>query len=156
MLIKLAFWLGVAVLLMPSDKEQQARLYMQASHTVERVATFCDRNAETCAKAKVYWAEFQKKAEFAGRMALDIIAERQAKQVTPGPATEASAQRPVVEPARTTQPQQPAVTTVKTRALDTRTIEPRRAEPKTDPRNTLRPADLQPAWRGGDVSTRGA
>ena len=46
--VKLAFWLGVVVLLLPSDEQQQARLYGNATTAVERVTTFCDRNARTC------------------------------------------------------------------------------------------------------------
>ena len=44
--IKLAFWLGVIVLLMPTDAQQQARLYTTATAAVERATTFCDRNAK--------------------------------------------------------------------------------------------------------------
>ena len=45
-LIRLAFWLGLVVLLLPTDERQQARLYGTAVATVERVTTFCDRNAQ--------------------------------------------------------------------------------------------------------------
>ena len=71
--IKLAFWLGVIVLLMPTDAQQQARLYTTATAAVERATTFCDRNAATCAKAAEAWATFLKKAEFGARLVGDLI-----------------------------------------------------------------------------------
>jgi hypothetical protein len=71
--IKLTFWLGVIVLLLPTDQEQQARLYTTAVHTIERVTTFCDRNARTCEVAGQAWATFLKKAEFGARLAGDLI-----------------------------------------------------------------------------------
>jgi len=71
--IKLAFWLGVIVLLLPSDAQQQARLYGTATAAVERASTFCDRNAKTCATAADVWATFLKKAEFGARLVGDLM-----------------------------------------------------------------------------------
>jgi hypothetical protein len=72
-LIRVAFWVGLAVLLLPTDERQQARLYQTVAATVERVTTFCDRNAQTCATGAELWATFLKKAEFGGRMAVELI-----------------------------------------------------------------------------------
>ena len=69
--IKLAFWLGVAVLLLPTDAQQQARLYTTATSAVERATTFCDRNPATCTTAASAWATFLKKAEFGARLVGD-------------------------------------------------------------------------------------
>jgi Family of unknown function (DUF5330) len=71
--IKLTFWLGLVVLLLPTDQQQQARLYTTAVATVERVATFCDRNAKTCTLAAEAWATFVKKAEFGARLVGDLV-----------------------------------------------------------------------------------
>jgi hypothetical protein len=71
--VKLAFWLGVVVLLLPSDEQQQARLYNTATTTVERVTTFCDRNARTCAMGAEAWSTFLRKAEFAARLVGDLV-----------------------------------------------------------------------------------
>lgn len=71
--IKLAFWLGVVVLLLPADEQQQARLYGTASTAVERVTTFCDRNAKTCAMSAEAWSTFLKKAEFGVRLVGDLL-----------------------------------------------------------------------------------
>jgi hypothetical protein len=72
-LIRLAFWLGVVVLVLPTDAQQQARVYSTAVSTIERVTTFCDRNARTCTVAGEAWATFLKKAEFGARLLGDLI-----------------------------------------------------------------------------------
>jgi hypothetical protein len=79
MLLRLAFWLAVLVFLLPSDPQQQARLYAAATTAMERVATFCDRNAKTCGVGAEVWATFVRKAEFGLRLIGDLLAGR------PGP-----------------------------------------------------------------------
>jgi hypothetical protein len=58
-LIRLAFWLGLVVLLLPTDERQQARFYTTAIATVERATTFCERNTQACAVAAQLWAASQ-------------------------------------------------------------------------------------------------
>lgn len=71
-LLKLAFWLGLVVLLMPSDEAQQARIYQNAAAALEKATTFCDRNARTCDTANAVWTVFVKKLEFAARMGYEL------------------------------------------------------------------------------------
>jgi len=75
-IVRMVFWLGLIVLVLPTDERQQARLYAAASAAVERVTTFCDRNPKTCEAGSDLWASFLKKAEFGARMAFDLIASR--------------------------------------------------------------------------------
>lgn len=75
-LIRTAFWLSLVVLLLPTDPQKQAKLYATASGAVAHVATFCDRNRSLCDRGSDYWAVFQTKLEFGGRMALDLASER--------------------------------------------------------------------------------
>lgn len=75
-LIRTAFWLSLVVLLLPTDPQKQAKLYATASGAVAHAATFCDRNRALCNQGSQYWAVFQSKLEFGGRMALDIASER--------------------------------------------------------------------------------
>src|SRR5262249_25618653 len=75
-LIRAAFWIGLVVLLLPTDEHQQARLYGAATTAVERVTTFCHRNAKTCEVGSQVWAAFLKKAEFGARMAFELITTR--------------------------------------------------------------------------------
>lgn len=117
-LFRIVFWLGLAVLLLPTEEHQQAKLYETATASVERIATFCDRNPKTCAAGAEFWSTFLKKAEFASRVAMDLISSR-------GQRSEANA---------------PNLTPRPTGA----TAEPRPASP---PRNTLTREELGPAWR---------
>src|SRR5262245_41823699 len=75
-LIRTAFWLGLIVMLLPNEQQQQAQLYKQVSESAHRVATFCDRNEGLCAQGSVYWAAFRKKLEFGAKLAFDVASER--------------------------------------------------------------------------------
>src|SRR3989337_608578 len=91
-LIRAAFWVGLAILLLPSDERQQERLYAAAVATVERATTFCDRNPKVCAASGEFWAMFLKKAEFGARMAINVAGSggRVADDATPLPPQPAS------------------------------------------------------------------
>ena len=119
-LLRMAFWLGLVVLLLPTDERQQARLYNTAVTAVERATTFCDRHAQACTVGAEVWAAFVKKAEFGARMAIDLIGSSGHKDDEAGSARA-----------------QPA--SVKTRP---------ESRQSPEPRGTLTPADLTPAWRG--------
>lgn len=118
-LIKGAFWVSVIILLLPSDERKQAELYGKAASAVTWAATFCDRNAETCAKSAELWVIFKQKAEFGARMAMDI-AQRSLSGV-----------EPVSVPSAAQPPQSGSD----------------RPQPATD-RGTLAPDDLRNQWRG--------
>jgi hypothetical protein len=75
-LVRLAFWVGLIVLLLPTDERQQARLYETATNAVERTTTFCERNARVCVVTADLWATFLKKAEFGGRLVIDLASRR--------------------------------------------------------------------------------
>jgi Family of unknown function (DUF5330) len=72
-LIRAAFWLMIIVLLLPTDEKQRSEVYGTAQATVNDVATFCDRNPETCARGKDAFGVFVQKAEFGARMLMDFI-----------------------------------------------------------------------------------
>jgi hypothetical protein len=129
-LIKTAFWLGLVVLLLPTDQQQQARLMSTATAAVERATTFCDRNVSTCVLGAQVWATFVKKAEFGFHMALDLINKRGEKRDGPEPQVAAAKAVPVGAPMKV------------------------QTQPITPTRGTLQPGDLQPAWRGQTVSAR--
>jgi Family of unknown function (DUF5330) len=118
-LFRIVFWLGLAVLLLPTEEQQQARLYETAAASVERIVTFCDRNPKTCAAGAEFWSTFLKKAEFASRAAVDLISSR-------GQRAEGTAPSLAPRPAGAV------------------AVEPR---PAPAPRNTLTRDDLAPAWR---------
>jgi Family of unknown function (DUF5330) len=127
-LIRLAFWIGLAVLLMPTDERQQARLYGTVVAAVESVTTFCDRNAQVCTDGAEIWATVVKKAEFGARLATDLAS-------TAGRKPSATEAEPLPQPA-----------SYRSRP-DARLTPP--PSPVPVARNTLTPADLSPVWRGG-------
>jgi hypothetical protein len=119
-LLRLAFWLALLVLLLPTDAQQQARFSNFANTAMERFTTFCDRNDRTCSVGSQVWSTFLRKAEFGIRLVGDLLGAggRQAPQVSEGAP-------PPPGPARD-----------------------RRAG-KADPRGTLAPPDhYRPPWRG--------
>jgi hypothetical protein len=118
-LIKVAFWVGVAILLLPGDERQQERLFATAVATVERAATFCDRHEKVCEAGSELWATFLRKAEFGARMAINVAGagSRTPDDAAPRPPASVRGERaPRMSPAAV--------------------------------HGTLTPADLSPAWRG--------
>jgi hypothetical protein len=71
--MRLAFWLALLVLLLPTDAAQQARFTSFATSALERISTFCDRNARTCEVGTAVWATFLRKAEFGVRLVGDLL-----------------------------------------------------------------------------------
>lgn len=72
-LLRLAFWLALLVMLLPTDMAQQARFTNFANGAMQRMSTFCDRNGRTCNVAAEVWATFLKKAEFGIRLVGDLL-----------------------------------------------------------------------------------
>ena len=72
-LIRTAFWLMIIVLLLPTDAQQRSEVYGTAQAAVNDVATFCDRNPETCVRGKDAFGVFVQKAQFGACMLMDLI-----------------------------------------------------------------------------------
>ena len=70
-LLRTAFWLMIIVLLLPTDERQRSEVYGTAQAAVHDLATFCDRNPETCAKGKDAFGVLVQKAQFGARMLID-------------------------------------------------------------------------------------
>ena len=75
-LIRTAFWLSLVVLLLPTDANQQEKLYKTASDAATHAATFCDRNQSVCTKTSQVWGTFKQKLEFGSKLAVDLVSER--------------------------------------------------------------------------------
>ncbi len=97
-LLRLAFWLALLVLLLPTDAQQQARFGHFANGAYQRAATFCDRNPGTCDAASGLWASFVRKAEFGLRLVGDLIGAGNGRPdragLPPGPPPERRYGRP--------------------------------------------------------------
>ncbi len=76
-LLRIGMIAAVGIALLPSDKDQQQRIYERAGATAQWIVTFCDRNAATCTKGSELWSQFVAKAEFGAKLAYDMIRERQ-------------------------------------------------------------------------------
>jgi len=72
-LLRTAFWLMIIVLLLPTDERQRSEVYGTAQAAVHDLATFCDRNPETCAKGKDAFGVLVQKAQFGARMLIDLV-----------------------------------------------------------------------------------
>jgi hypothetical protein len=118
-LFRVAVVSAIVISLLPSDREQQDKLYERAANAAHWTMTFCDRNAATCAQAASLWDQFTAKAEFGARLAYDMLREAQTESQT-----EAQLDSATAGAAGRQQPGLPL-----------------------DSRGTLRPEDLKPAWR---------
>ena len=119
-LIRAAFWLMIIVLLLPSDDRQRSEVYGTAQAAVNDVASFCDRNPETCARGKDAFGVFVQKAQFGARMLMDLINGR----------TESGAEED-------------------TSGSEARSFEPARFDMSAS-HDTLDPEDREEAWSGPD------
>jgi hypothetical protein len=127
-LIRMAFWLMIVVLLLPTDERQRSDVYGTAQAAVNDVATFCDRNPETCAKGKDAFGVFVQKAQFGARMLMDLINRSGEPGEVPAEApddTQGSETDSAFEPAR----------------FDL-----------GEPQDTLSPEDREEAWAGPEDS----
>ncbi|HYJ58902.1 MAG TPA: DUF5330 domain-containing protein [Methyloceanibacter sp.] len=96
-LIRAAFWLMIIVLLLPTDAQQRSDVYGTAQAAVHDVATFCDRNPETCARGKDAFSVLVQKAQFGARMLMDLVMDPAKTEGGEPPSSETPA---LFEPAR--------------------------------------------------------
>ena len=125
-LVRMAFWLCVVLVLLPSGGSQQhiatapsaelgaMETISAASATVSDMRQFCTRQPEACAVGSQAAVAFGQRAQAGARMVYDFISERTAPRETGSVAI------------RSTRP----------------------AAPAAKSQDTLTAADLVPAWRG--------
>ncbi len=78
-LIRSAFWLMIIILLLPTDEGQQSKVsgvYGTAEATVKDVATFCDRNPDTCTTGRNALDVLVHKAEFGAHILMGFIMDK--------------------------------------------------------------------------------
>lgn len=123
-LLRMAFWLGVVLVLLPSGGSQPApKVQVSASEavsaakaTVTDMGQFCERQAEACSVGSQAAVAIGYRAQAGAKMLYEFLSERLGPSET-GAVSAVSGSRPVVPAAKPSQ-------------------------------NTLTPADLAPAWRG--------
>jgi hypothetical protein len=134
-LIRMAFWLMILVLLLPTDEKQQTDVYGTAQAAVKDVSGFCGRNPGVCEKGKDAFAVFVHKAEFGAQMLMGFITEQTGASATSGTVAPAETPAPAPRPAPASArwEQIPTVTTPSASLVQSS-------------QNTLNPDDLLPTW----------
>lgn len=131
-LIRAAFWLMIIVLLLPTDEDQRNKVYGTAEAAVRDLATFCDRNPDTCTTGRDAFQVLVHKAEFGARMLMGFIKEQSGGEAVSGDAAwnESASDEPALSEPRST-PIAPA-------SWD------------HGSQDTLNPEDREAAWGGPD------
>jgi hypothetical protein len=75
-LFRTAFWLVILILLLPTDEDQQNQIYGTAQAAVNDVASFCDRNPQTCATGQDAFAVLVQKAQYGAQVVMGLIEQQ--------------------------------------------------------------------------------
>lgn len=130
-LIRMAFWIIVVILLLPTDRDQQSEVLGTAQAAVKDISGFCTRNPDVCVKGQSYFEVFMTKAQFGADMVMNFIDESSDGPVEVPPVYQASG-----EAAATVDPQPQNV------------LAPASEIPAAGAsQNTLNPSDLAPSWQ---------
>jgi len=132
-LIRTAFWLVVLILLLPTDKDQQNQIYGTAQTAVNDVASFCDRNPQTCATSQEAFGVLVQKAQYGAQMVMDLV---EGKTQT----FDNSLSEPVAMPADSAVMPVPAAVPLEPMTWD-----------RSASQDTLSPEDREAAWAGPRV-----
>ena len=132
-LLRMAFWLGVVLVLLPSGSAQHAAqtsdvgtsgAISAASATVQDMRGFCTRQPDACTVGSQVAVSLGYRAQAGAKMLYDFLTEALAPKET-GALPHGAAPRGSVAKA-----------------------EPVKSSPDRASQNTLTPADLAPAWHG--------
>jgi len=128
-LLRMAFWLGVVLILLPTGSSQRAQsgnevgaaeAISAASATVQDMRGFCSRQPDACSVGSQVAVSLGYRAQAGAKMLYDFLTERMASHDAGNPARTGSIGKST----------------------------PDKAGPVATSQNTLTPADLVPAWRG--------
>ena len=149
-LIRSAFWLVLLILLIPTDGEQQKKMYDMAQTAVADVSGFCVRNPETCDSGQYVINALVQKAQFGAHMVQSLVNERTgpfAPAQDPDSTRQAGTQMAGAEqPAATEAPAPGAM-------MPLPSVVPIEPTPwlQGESQNTLNPEDLRTEWSGPNV-----
>ena len=141
-LVRIAFWLIIIVLLLPTDGKQQSEVYGTAQAAVKDVSGFCDRNPDACVKGMNIFSMLVQKAQFGANMLVGFMQDQSAG----GETVQTEALAPDALAPEPLEPQSAPATAP----------DPISWDPAEDVRsqNTLRSEDLEAQW-GGEASDPG-
>ena len=72
-LFRTVFWLGLVILLLPTNKSEQQNIVGTAKVAVNDLSNFCTRNPNVCANGKAAFDVFVAKAQFGAKMVMDLV-----------------------------------------------------------------------------------
>ncbi len=75
-LLRIAFWVVIVILLIPSGRDHQANTFSIASATMKDLGRFCERNRETCEHGQEMFGHFVDKAKAGGMIVVNFIKDR--------------------------------------------------------------------------------
>ncbi len=139
-LLRMTFWLGVIVVLLPRGESQPASnaqisatdAISAATATVGDMRQFCARQPEACIVGSQAAVALEDRAKAGAKRLYDMFNERLSANENDGAITVNSAKNAKAVPLPTARPPQHAG----------------QARNETPSQNMLTPADLAPAWRG--------
>jgi hypothetical protein len=151
-LVRIAFWLIIIVLLLPTDGKQQSEVYGTAQAAVKDVSGFCDRNPDACVKGMNIFNMLVQKAQFGASMLVGFVQEQSAGGETVQ--TQALAPDPLAPDSLA--PDALAPEPLEAQSAPATGPDPISWDPAEDVRsqNTLRSEDLEAQW-GGEASDPG-
>jgi hypothetical protein len=138
-LIRTAFWLLILVLMLPTDRDQQDKIYGTAQAAMNDVAGFCDRNPQTCATSHDAFDVLVHKAQYGAQMVMNLVEGKTAAFGNRLP-------EPVAMPGPVPMPGDGSVMPVPAAAP----LEPTTWD-TTASQDTLNPEDREAAWGGPGV-----
>jgi uncharacterized protein DUF5330 len=127
-LLRMTFWLGLVLILLPSGSSQQApasevgasQAISAASATVGDLRQFCARQPDACAVGSQVATALGYKAQAGAKMLYDFLTESLAPKETGSVARGPNSTKSAMD----------------------------KSSPEHSSQNTLSPADLTPVWRG--------
>jgi hypothetical protein len=149
-LLRMTFWLGVIVVLLPRGESQPASnaqisatdAMTAATATVGDMRQFCERQPEACVVGSQAAVAIEDRAKAGAKRLYDMFNERLAAGETDRVVTATAAKDSKAIPLPTARPSpHGSQTTSRNAAQNT-------LQTKTQTQNTLMPADLAPAWQG--------
>jgi hypothetical protein len=143
-LIRMAFWLGIVLILLPSGTTQQGpatdnvaatEAISAASATVSDLRGFCSRQPDACTVGSHVAVSLGYKAQAGAKMLYEFLSEAMASHDTGSTGLRGGTIKSVLE-----------------KALPDKSgadkSAPEKASASAGSQNTLTPSDLAPAWRG--------
>jgi hypothetical protein len=149
-LLRMTFWLGVIVVLLPRGESQPASnaqisatdAVSAATATVGDMRQFCERQPEACVVGSQAAVALEDRAKAGAKLLYDMLNEMLAGSENDKVVTATAARDARAVPLPIARPSLPASPAMRASAA------PGTSQGKAQTQNTLTPADLAPAWRG--------